>query len=465
MEGFPKRTALHGRFFAPRARPKAENRRFTVCRLRQTIPSGAVLSPTIPSGRVLLLPGAAAPLKVAIPPTDAWAMEARAASVDHARSALEGGDPGRALRTLQGILRDGAPAEELVEAARVALPVDARLARRLAEAALERRPELPEATHALAEALARLGLPGRAEVLFREAVAHDPRLADLRAPPDEARRPWIGRFPEVACPTCGEILGKPLWAGNITKHHRAHGLLDPVVLWVRCENCGLARVSAPPPTRVLDAWRSLSAPEPAEAPPDADALAQRLRVHDQVIERIREAGYGTGWVDRGERAPGLLDVGSRWGTFLTAAEWRGFHVTGFAPDEPPGARWARDRLGVRIGRGALPADLPEGPFDVVTCWGLLDRVREPMALLEALADRLETGGVLGLSVPTLDHPVHRALGYDDPLWCDPERLVWFDRESLAWALIRAGLQPIRAWHDHRRRGSMIVLAHKFDPER
>jgi hypothetical protein len=68
---------------------------------------------------------------------------------------------------------------------------------------------------------------------------------------------------------------------------------------------------------------------------------------------------------------------------------------------------------------------------------------------------------LAMSTPSLDHPVHRLLDYDDPGWSDPRRRIWFDRQALAVALLRAQLQPVGTWHDPHSPGSVHVLARRI----
>jgi hypothetical protein len=84
-----------------------------------------------------------------------------------------------------------------------------------------------------------------------------------------------------------------------------------------------------------------------------------------------------------------------------------------------------------------------------------------VTLLEEAASLLEPEGLLALSTPSLDHPVHRLLAYDDPGWSEPLRRIWFDRQALAVSLLRARLQPVGTWHDPHCPGSVHVLARRI----
>ena len=107
----------------------------------------------------------------------------------------------------------------------------------------------------MAEALARRGNHAAADAIFRQAVAGDGNLVELKDQgKDTDHQPWIGRFESICCPACESEAFEPAWVGNISAHHRCHGLLDPIRLWGRCLTCGLHRVVAPPPPETLERW-------------------------------------------------------------------------------------------------------------------------------------------------------------------------------------------------------------------
>lgn len=346
------------------------------------------------------------------------------------------------------------PPVDRLTIAKETLRADPERARRLASAVVELEPNNADALHVLGEACARLGRFGQAAELLRRSLASEGGFAG-------GGISWIGRFTEAACAGCGSGDADPVWVGDIADQVSTHGLLDPVRVWVRCRRCGLHRVDAPPPRRVLDAWRAEDAVEHgADGPPDEATLHRGLSRYDRWIERIRSQGYGTRWTSRrgeGVPKPRLLEVGSGFGLQLAAAEWRGFSAVGLSRD-PNQIRWARQSLGLDV--RPLQDVLPDGPFDVIVHTDPIEDEEAPVARLAALAERLEPDGLLSLSTPMLDHPIHRLRGYDDAGWCRASRRVWFDRQSLSLALIRAGLQPEGSWHDEDSAGLVRTFARK-----
>lgn len=358
-------------------------------------------------------------------------------------------------------------ADALAREAGEKLHRDPEAARRLAKVALGMEPGHAVARHHLGEALARLGHVDRALGLLREAVAQDSRLSDLGGDLPELdgaqdSAAWIGRYAADACPVCEGTEGRRVWAGNITRAIAGHGCLDPVRAWQRCADCGLLRVEAPVPDVALQSWREAAA-TCAPPPPDPESVAALVAGWEAVIQRIREAGHGDAWMTRDPEAeaprPHLLDVGPGHGEASAAAAWRGFHVDTVLEEEGPAA-WGSERLGLRTRLGTAPESLPDGPYDVLLARVDLSRAEDPVEHLAMLGDRLEPDGLLALRIRFSDHPIAQVLGYDAPTWSEPGARCWFDRETLAVAMLRANLCPETAFADPHEPGVEIVLARR-----
>ncbi len=371
-----------------------------------------------------------------------------------ARAARARGAFADSVRHYLAVIEEAPPPEILAEAAEVIGRFRPRGAEALARRALEARPHLPEASHALAEALARQGRHPEATPLFRDAVARSGRLAELKdaGTPDEAP-PWTHRYADVDCPACGAAGSTPVHVGNASRVQRCFGVVDPVKLWVRCDGCGLTRVANPPPDDRLPAWYEAAydrSPDTHNPPAPGPGLYGELLKHEsQVLELLERAP-----ASRGGR---LLEIGCSFGLFLAVARYHGFDCVGLELARAA-ADWGRSTFGLDVRHGSCPADLPEGPFDVIVGFEVIEHFSRPDAILALLAERLRPGGVLVLSTPCLDHPYHLAAGYDDPMWSVPGHLVYFDRATLRASLARAGLREVHRAFSDRHLGSVVVLS-------
>lgn len=358
-------------------------------------------------------------------------------------------------------------ADQLAHRAGEQLASDPSAARGLAKAALALEPAHAVARHHLGEAVARMGKVDRALGLLREAVSLDARLSDLGGDLPQPAGPqepaaWIGRYATDACPVCESTGGRRVWAGNITRAIVGHGRLDPVRAWIRCDDCGLLRVEAPVPEVALEAWQD-AATSCTPPPPRPAVAGARIGNWETVIQRIREAGHGDAWMTRDQEAryprPRLLDIGPGHGEAAAAAAWRGFQVDAVLEEAGPAA-WAEAHLDLATKVGSDPEALPDGPYDVVLARMDLCTSTDPVEHLAMLGDRLAPDGLLALRIQFSDHPMARLQGYDAPNWSAPAARCWFDRETLAVAMLRANLCPETSFAAPDEPGVEIVLARR-----
>jgi 2-polyprenyl-3-methyl-5-hydroxy-6-metoxy-1,4-benzoquinol methylase len=97
----------------------------------------------------------------------------------------------------------------------------------------------------------------------------------------------------------------------------------------------------------------------------------------------------------------ILDVGCSSGEYLARLRSLGWHTSGIELDADA-ARHAREVLKLDVFTGsaenALP-NYPDGSFDVVTMWHVLEHLSEPALVLRQVKRILKPGGRLILEVP------------------------------------------------------------------
>jgi SAM-dependent methyltransferase len=143
------------------------------------------------------------------------------------------------------------------------------------------------------------------------------------------------------------------------------------------------------------------------------------------------------------RSASLLDVGAASGLLVREAEGAGLAATGDEPSAPLAA--AARRAGLDVRTGTLPMALPDDRrFDVVCLVDVVEHVADPVELLAAATARLVPGGVALVVTPDVRSLAARVLGRR---WWHLRlaHVGYFDRRTLATALDRAGLRPVRWW--------------------
>lgn len=264
------------------------------------------------------------------------------------------------------------------------------------------------------------------------------------------------------CPLCGDHGQTAVWRGHLDVETALSLGVPPARTWVRCAGCSLVRVAQPVDSETLSSWRQHEQ-RAALVPPTAECFSLEIAEADQEIRKIREVGHGTRWQRRDSvsAVPRLLEVGSRDGGFLAAAAWRGFDAHGLEPD-PRRAAWSARHTAASVETGGLGFTPPEEPFDVVVVREALDEAACLREALQNLSTCLDDEGLLVIFVDLLDHPAQRLQGEASPLWTLPARRVWFERQTLALALVRACLQPVRLDHVATHPGRVMVYARR-DP--
>jgi len=166
-----------------------------------------------------------------------------------------------------------------------------------------------------------------------------------------------------------------------------------------------------------------------------------------LVQRYRPAGR-------------LLDVGCHVGTFLTLAEQAGYEVAGVEPSRW-GSEIARTRISGHVHCGAVEdAPMPEGGYDVITLWDVIEHLPDPALDIRAIHAALRPGGIFAVSTMDVDALFARIAGRRWP-WYMQMHLVYFSRQTLCEMLRREGFQ-ISEVTTHVRRVRLTYLASRLD---
>lgn len=137
----------------------------------------------------------------------------------------------------------------------------------------------------------------------------------------------------------------------------------------------------------------------------------------------------------------VLDVGCGTGSFLSAAQRRGWKVVGLDFNEA-GVRAARDRLGVESVYAWTLAEFtdrrPGEQFDAVTAFEVLEHLEEPAGFLRQCYELVRPGGYFAVSVPFRDRWPRWNEAWDEP----PHHMTRWSKRALLGALAATGFQAV-----------------------
>jgi len=233
----------------------------------------------------------------------------------------------------------------------------------------------------------------------------------------------------VVCNLCGADDADVLFEGC----DRLHGLPGRFPLR-RCRQCGLIYLSPRPDRDEIQHYYPDSYPSYLLAIDDEPSASVRLNRRYGMAKRLRAISPRVGPPGR------ALDVGCATGNFLHNLRNCGWQVCGVEPN-PRAADYARKRLGLTVFTGGLAAaGYPEGFFDLVSFWDVLEHVHDPRATLEEAARVTKPGGSLALSLPNPESIEARLFGPYWAGWDCPRHLYLFSQPVLAKLLSETGWQ-------------------------
>jgi 2-polyprenyl-3-methyl-5-hydroxy-6-metoxy-1,4-benzoquinol methylase len=251
-----------------------------------------------------------------------------------------------------------------------------------------------------------------------------------RSPLDASSLDYSSVLEEPACPVCQNEHATAAFeaADDWIPDGNARKLRFSVV---RCNACGTFYTT--PRFRETEKQLAFAGSYPfylrarrdAGAPSNADmqAFAQRVSLVEKFCPQ-----RGT-----------ILDMGMGDGVFLASMQQRGWNVAGI-DTEADVVEFARQRLGLEACAvaDAEQDQLPAGPFDVVTMWGMFQLAYRPHQLLEKVRSSLSSRGIIAIGVSNIGSAGARLFGSHWRGLGLPRHLVHYDPATLSRMVEGAG---------------------------
>lgn len=135
----------------------------------------------------------------------------------------------------------------------------------------------------------------------------------------------------------------------------------------------------------------------------------------------------------------LLDVGAATGTFVEAANRRGWDSSGIEISDYAAQKGREKGLDIRT--GVLEnSGFKEETFDAITMWDVVEHLPDPSHTVTSACALLKPNGVLALNTPNAGSLFARMLGTHWHLIVPPEHLVYFNTANLSELLVGAGFE-------------------------
>ncbi len=143
----------------------------------------------------------------------------------------------------------------------------------------------------------------------------------------------------------------------------------------------------------------------------------------------------------GKKTGSLLDIGAGTGAFAAHMKSRGWEVTALEPDPETRAK-AKELHQLELKDTAALYALPDGGFDVITLWHVLEHVHDLQGYLAKIQQLLRPGGIVVIAVPNYTSLDARYYGAYWAAWDLPRHLYHFSPAAMKQLVSAMGLQFI-----------------------
>ena len=157
------------------------------------------------------------------------------------------------------------------------------------------------------------------------------------------------------------------------------------------------------------------------------------------------------------KSAAALDIGSGGGEFVHLLRFLGLRAKGVEPNFGF-AEYSRSELGLDVSTSFIQdASFPEGSFDVVTVWHVLEHTEFPLEVLRRLSGLLADSGRLIVEVPNV-----KAVCLSPSGAFHVAHLYNFSVETLSAMMVKASLSPLRSFLSADT-GNLTIIAAKSAP--
>lgn len=226
------------------------------------------------------------------------------------------------------------------------------------------------------------------------------------------------------CPQCGSAANARYRVADLNRR-----VSKEKFQYYQCGSCGLVFLEPLP----ADLARYYP-PQYYELPPSREALSHNAQFERYKLDLI------TRHVGRGR----LLEIGPATGGFCFLAKEAGFDVHAIEMDARC-SEFLRTVVGIEVQNSneEVAALQREAPADVIALWHVIEHLRDPWAMLDAVCAKVRPGGIAVIATP---NPCAVQFGFWGGRWTHldaPRHVVLVPPELLVGRMERRGMQLVQ----------------------
>jgi SAM-dependent methyltransferase len=226
---------------------------------------------------------------------------------------------------------------------------------------------------------------------------------------------------------------------------------------VKCDNCGLIFACfLPTPVQLEDFYNKHKQPTKERIETYLRGRTSRERRNRRKLSYLEKI--------QGHKGR-LLDIGCGLGLLVKDASERGWQAQGIDLDkdliEYGTKTFHVDLIHTRLEE----ANFPDGYFDVITMFNLLDHIGEPLTFLKEVERVLRPGGVIYLNLHDAGGWKAKKFKENWSAYCPPGHLYYYNLGTLEAMLHKTGLKFFRVPGVNFKEGIKMLAVKKSDPRK
>jgi 2-polyprenyl-3-methyl-5-hydroxy-6-metoxy-1,4-benzoquinol methylase len=238
------------------------------------------------------------------------------------------------------------------------------------------------------------------------------------------------------CPLCKST------SAAVLRTRVRYGIKRKVLKCKRCQMVYLERASGVKKFYGTKTYRATYGPTLGKKSSSKEVFTTYRPFQDTIVKRLAPI------VRKNMK---VLDVGCSTGHFLDALKGKVKTRVGLELSQDE-ASFIRKNLDFPVYSAPIEEEkIKEGPFDLITCFQVLEHIEDPLSFLKALGKNLKPNGLLYLELPNIDDvllTVYESKEYADFYFREPH-LSYFSAKTLSTMLKNAGfIGRIRTVQDY-----------------
>lgn len=215
---------------------------------------------------------------------------------------------------------------------------------------------------------------------------------------------------------------------NVTNQSRGKDnkeIINPLRIWVKCNNCGLIYSNPIPAEKSLNKYYSLLGEE--------NKIDNRfeflISMSNERLEKIEK--YSS------LQSNNLLDIGTGKGLFVGVAQDRGWNASGLELSQK-NCDYAKNNFDLDLINKDFYDFSPNKKYDIITLFEVIEHLREPKKALKRIYSMTREDGIVVIATPIRNSLYGKRMKEKNVFWTTVEHLSFFDKEVMINYLSEVG---------------------------